>query len=707
MRLLKNWKFMTVIFIVLFECLTLISHFFYNDNSVMINNIVFPFMFLIISFYYSYNKKIRWEVPFILFFGVLANSYFLKFNIDGYYLLGAFLLGEIANFICYRRNNIIFYEEESEKNNYFGMFMPILILVVTEIAFRICTFGTITLNISFKSFIVVLIILYCIYGIVTFIFRNTFRSTIVMSVVALLLFIINQSRIFYTSDTLLLSDIGFLKGAGETVGFIDVTFVNMIKFLVNPTIFLVISLIFICYLSKKFVVKCGNRRLDLTVFIGAIIVLTLLFTPNKKMDKFIIDNFFKISDKSTLTIDISNTKYYGIHTIIGGMYGKYLENGNYEPKGYDEKELSKILKDSKKTGKGWGNPNVIVVFSESFFDINRLEDITFDKDVISNFRKLSNEGKLVQMLSPVYGGFSANVEFQIMTGGSMNYYPKGFVPYMQLYSDKSYDNPSVVREFNNNGYYTKILNSSGKYMFNCDNAYDKMKVKERRHLYTELKSYVTDEYLTDEIIKEIDKQEEPLFMLTVTMGGHMPYYKERYDIYNVNVVDSKLDEELSNIVLAYAEGIYKADQELGRLYEYIRTIEEDTIIVFFGDHLPYLQAKDGKDILDTSYFNTSDEMLNIYRRYNTEALIVSNYDIDYDERKYLSPDLLMPYILNNLDIELSNYYSYLYNTIDILPSSNKIISSDKDGNLYYTRKLPDDMKKLNEEKEKIQYMLFK
>ena len=67
----------------------------------------------------------------------------------------------------------------------------------------------------------------------------------------------------------------------------------------------------------------------------------------------------------------------------------------------------------------------------------------------------------------------------------------------------------------------------------------------------------------------------------------------------------------------------------------------------------------------------------------------------------------MTYVLNNMDIELSPFYRWLYNTIDILPSSNYVVSQDKDGKIYYTLGLEGKMKEIYELREKMQYLLFK
>lgn len=187
----------------------------------------------------------------------------------------------------------------------------------------------------------------------------------------------------------------------------------------------------------------------------------------------------------------------------------------------------------------------------------------------------------------------------------------------------------------------------------------------------------------------------------------MPYYEERYDNYDFDM-KSDYSDDVNGSIKAYAEGMYLADQQLGRLYNYINTLDENTIIVFFGDHLPQIQTVLGKDALfETGYLNRDYNLESVYRQFNTNALILSNYEINHEEIDYLSPDLLFTYIMNNMNLELSDYYRWLYTTIDTLPSSNPTVSIDKNGLLYYTLALEGKMKETYELRKKMQYMLFR
>ena len=109
-------------------------------------------------------------------------------------------------------------------------------------------------------------------------------------------------------------------------------------------------------------------------------------------------------------------------------------------------------------------------------------------------------------------------------------------------------------------------------------------------------------------------------------------------------------------------------------------------------------------INNIEYFNTNDEKENIYRKYSTEALILSNYNVNLDEiPTYMGADMLLNSVLNNMNIKLSNYYKWLYQTRNIIPCYNKYIFMNSKNTLYYYNELPDDMKEIYTKRRNIQY----
>ena len=719
--IVKNKKKLFIALTILFVVTSIILRFLPNNIGNILSYIVFPIYFFACSIMYWKLKKYNLNIPMCMLLLYLLVGYLIMGNLmSPLKALIAFLAGFIPLMVIkayyrfkWRRLSKEELKIDDKYRKIISYLLPLVIAILLEFYFSITTFQKVSFPTGILASIIGLMLIYSFYCILLFITRSTKKATIAYGIILLVIFIINEGRIYYTSDALILSDLLLIKSAGEVASF-DVTFFNCLHFLFASTALISIILIWLFSIADKTEDLIFYNKRNLIRVIGAFLLLIVLIVPSRTKDKFITQTIYNIHDGYDLSINASNTRYYKRYGVISGMYGKLIEARRIMPNGYNKKELKRLISSAPKNEGKWNKPNIIVIFSESFWDVDKIEGIDFDKEVVSNFNRLKNEGITVEMISPSYGGISSNVEFEILTGGSLNYFSKGYTTYLQLFREGiSEDNPSIIQELRNNGYKTKILNSSSKTMFNCDEVYDIYDVDERNHLYDEIDldgKYVTDAYLTDKIIEYFDNKpvDEKIFFFTITMGGHMPYYEDRYDNYDINIVDSKFDKEVNEVVHSYAEGIYLADQELGRLYDYIQTLDEETIIVFFGDHLPHLTTSDGKDALFTTGYLSDDYNLeSVYKQFNTTALILSNYKLENDDPKYLSPDLLMTYVLNNMDLDLSPFYRWLYTTRDVLPSSNNVVSQDKDGKIYYTLALEDKMKEMYDLREKVQYMLFK
>jgi hypothetical protein len=722
-KIIKDNNSIFYVSIVLFLIFSLIMKLISNNISGILIYILFPIVFLALTLLHIKGKHINWDFPIILTIIYLIIGYIvmpkvitpLSIIMSYAFSMGCLLITKFIYKSKKKKFQIESKEETYDESKIFvSNAIPFIIAVILNLYFSICTFGVAHLPSNLLTIIIGLIITYSFYMILLAIFRNTSRANIILAIILLVIFIINEGRIYYTSDTLLLTDVIFLQNAGEVAGFADVTFINCLSFMLLPTILTLIVYFHLFRLAIRNNLKIDSLKSIFVKTCIAIVTLLVLVMPTGVVDKFMVQNVYNIHDGEDLAITASNTRYFYRYGVISGLYGKLVEQRRFTPNDYDEDKLKELLKNADGIEGTWNQPNIIVVFSESFWDVSKLKDIKFDKDVTPNFHKLQQVGKSIEMLSPAYGGMSSNVEFEILTGGSLNYFSKGYTPYMQLFRKGISDNnPNIIKELKNNGYKTKILNSSSKNMFNCSTVYDIYKVDEVNHLFDEIDlggQYVTDQYLTDQMIKYFNDKsaDEKIFYFMITMGGHMPYFEGRYDNYDVNIVDSPYDKDTNEVIHSYAEGIYLADKELGRIYDYINTLNEDTIVIFFGDHLPHLSTPDGKDALFTTKFLNDDYNLeSVYNQFNTTALIVSNYDISFDDTKYLSPDLLLTYVINNMDLNISSYYKWLYSTKEVLPSSNFVVSQDKNGNKYYTLDLPIEMKNMYNTREKMQFMLFK
>ena len=548
----------------------------------------------------------------------------------------------------------------------------------------------------------------------TYILGSSQRSLVLQIIIQIILLILNKLRFIYTYEPITFSDFAYASNVGELFTLVKKDIISQIlQILPQFLIFILVYVVF-AVIHKKFnyIVKEDYKKRILKAMVPAVVIV-IIFLPIPSLNNFILAKVYNREKEADYSHNTTNIDYYLEEGLIGGMYANYLENRIMKPNNYNKNELKKILAETEYTQESkYGKPNIIVMFSESFFDVDLLkDDITFTKKVTSNLNRLKEKGILVNTISPSYGGLSANVEFELLTGFSCDYFKQGYVPFIQLIKDKKYATKnSIVKQLKNNGYTTKVV--FGQDFFNSEKVYKNLGIDtyEELNIPEYYKGYYTsDEYLTDNVINVLKnrKEDEKIFMMTCTIQSHMPFYLDKYSEYDIQVEKSNLSEKLQGNVLAYAQGCYDADEQLGRLYEFLQTYEDPTILVFLGDHLPYLPDYDtDEDILQNmSYFKNNDELTNTFRKYNTQALITANFDLDEaGTTQYMSADMLLTSIINNMDIEIDDYYKWLNYTKTDLPDSNMFVTADKNGNLFWTKQLSGKMKEVLDLRERMQYL---
>lgn len=603
----------------------------------------------------------------------------------------------------------------------FVIMVPLMLLWIVELFFVGVNYGYWLPSIRVKGLLIECIIIYSVclmlFGIV-----KKWKTVIMITGISLaLLGVVNQIKFAFTGEPVLLSDFLFLNSTGDLVQIIQGDFWRIVSWYIPPLLIEIMLIALLAWggvvLSGKF--EINSKKIRICLASVSMLVIVLLMTPIQPINKIVLDVFYGESDSDDYNVSFTeNVDYYYAYGFIGGIYNRFLKDRVIEPDGYAEEEVLSELDNAKGSkSSALGKPNIVVVFSESFWDVAKLKDVEFNREVTANFNKLKREGLAFDMITPSYGGVSANVEYEFLTGNNVMYYNRGFIPYMQLYNNSSYyDRPSIISELKENGYKTKIVTGASSDLFACGRFYDYLKVDEVDYV-TEVEEdeiaglYASDEYFTDMIIDYLENKdrEERVFYMSLTMESHMPYFLKKYDSYDVNVTRSEYSDDVNDTLTAYAQGIYDADVQLGRLYEYIKKFEEPTIIVFFGDHLPYLYSGKDNAINLISYFNTDDNVLNNYRKYNTESLVLTNFDlgtVDMKAPDYLGPDMLGAFVLNNMDIEISDYYKWLYDSIETMPTANYVVGVDGEGKLFDTHKLSGNLEKVYNMRRNIEYKLF-
>jgi hypothetical protein len=116
----------------------------------------------------------------------------------------------------------------------------------------------------------------------------------------------------------------------------------------------------------------------------------------------------------------------------------------------------------------------------------------------------------------------------------------------------------------------------------------------------------------------------------------------------------------------YLSLIYETDRAVEYLIRYFQNVDEDVVIVFFGDHQPKLN----ESFYETVSGTTADTLDKQQKLYEVPFFVWANYDI---EEKYIdstSLNYLSSYVYDAAGIALPPYNQFLQTMEKVIPSMN-------------------------------------
>lgn len=330
-------------------------------------------------------------------------------------------------------------------------------------------------------------------------------------------------------------------------------------------------------------------------------------------------------------------------------------------------------------------PNVIIIQSEAFWDINKL-GLKFSQNPIANFEALRAESLYGEAYVPVFGGGTANTEYELLTGLSLkNYGNDWFTVYKNEIKSPTVSLASIFRS---QGYYALGIHPYMSWYYNRLEVYKHFGFNtfmpiEFMNQPDILGAYVSDAYTTDLIIDAIEETEAPLFSFVVTMQNHGPYGNHRF---NADEIDVTIEDEVSHpnsyFLRNYTQGLYLSDLELKRLVDYLSASDEPTLLLFFGDHLPML-GEDYATYRELNYVgNETNEALQRDLRTTTVPYILwANYDQTSEALPTMNISYLTSLVLEKAGAVIPDYLKVLWSMHDQVPVYFRFSGIDLEGNV--------------------------
>lgn len=496
-----------------------------------------------------------------------------------------------------------------------------------------------------------------------------FNEWIVFSLLLLFIAIIGRTRVAYWVLSGILLVMGLISGiklkilgvpltpwdivlAGEASDMVQyVKNIFTIKILLIIALFLVASY-FLLYRTQLFMKKVHIKERGII----AIIALGMLAAVYSDLP-LPVQKWCGIKSSVWNQVENTQTNGYALATLLNtkSMFSDKRE-------GYDDKAVEAIVSNSPKPPIKAGDPNVkpnvIVVLSESFWDPTVIKGVEFSQDPVPFFHKLQQTGTSGTMLSPQYGGGTANVEFEVLTGNSMRFLPQGSIAYNQFITNEV---DSLASIYARQGYTSTAVSPFYNWYFNSNRIYKDfgfskyIPIEYFKPNYSG--PYIADSEVAANIIHATDLSDGPDFVFANTMENHFHYFPGKFP---KNTFDVKGDMSPSSqgMLETLAQGINASDRMLKELVEYYEKKGEPTIIAFWGDHLPAL-GDDYATYIDTKYISGKDDPDFLKKMYSVPLVVWNNFDTERKDKLNISPSFLGPYLIELSKQQGSYYTDYL------------------------------------------------
>ena len=331
------------------------------------------------------------------------------------------------------------------------------------------------------------------------------------------------------------------------------------------------------------------------------------------------------------------------------------------PEGYSPEEIARLEQAFPgQKAASEEKPHILVIMNEAFADFSALgKEPDTDIPVTPFLDSLHENTIRGYAVSSVFGGNTANSEFEFLTGQTMAFLPQGSTPYQQyIRSDVS----SLPRFLQAQGYHVAATHPYQASGWNRPATYPRLGFAEMtfQEAYPQqdlIRGLVSDREMYRYVLDRLYEQQQPLFLFGITMQNHSEYSHEQYQpVLSLNGPYPKAQQYLSLL--------HQSDEALEDFLQELTDFPEKTIVLFFGDHFPRVENELYEE-LHGGALNTLDEKMLLYQ---VPFFLWANYDIAEQEVDCTSLNYLGHYLLELAGLEIPPYFQFLGALEEHIPS---------------------------------------
>lgn len=424
-------------------------------------------------------------------------------------------------------------------------------------------------------------------------------------------------------------------------------------------------------------------------------------------------------------------RYYRNYGVIAGFLTNIQNLQVDKPAGYGKEVVNNVVQKAQQedlapdfegsySASGQDavkQPNIIFVMDEAFWDVSELEDygVQFDQPVTPNIQRLRETSAYGKAYSPSFGGGTCDVEFEALTGYSVEFLPGGCKPYQQHVTHPMFSVASYLRD---QGYATEAVHCYYAKFWSRNTAYPNLgmekfvsledfKNPEKKRNVEWKNGLVTDAEMARQIIHEWENRDpsKPMFMHAVTMQNHTNYDKRNYpedELVGIIEAPQGMSEKTRGALQDFATGVRDADAMIGTLTDYFSQVDEPTIIVFWGDH--YNPIGSGYEVYTSTGYApaATSETPELHKM---PLLIWSNYWQGKVDLGTIAAYDISPVTFELYGLEQPPMFKHLINQLSSYRSRSRGVTIETDGTAT-TDPLAEDQKQWFNDHWMLQYDLM-
>ncbi len=296
-------------------------------------------------------------------------------------------------------------------------------------------------------------------------------------------------------------------------------------------------------------------------------------------------------------------------------------------------------------------PNVVMVQLESFFDVNLLNNKKFTENPVPNFTALKESCPTGLLTVPSIGAGTANTEFEILTGISLDFFGASEYPFKTVLKEMPCE--SMAYNLADYGYSAHAIHNNDGTFYDRHIVYSQLgfdtftPIEYMHDVELNPKNWADDSVLVPCITDALDYTDSRDFVFAVSVQPHGRYPSimpegAPHNIF-LSEYEAELDEGGVTTFEYYINQLHETDAFIGELIAVLEDFDEPTVLVLYGDHLPNLNIE-----------NEDVENGNILQ---TEYIIWSNYEKFPAEKKDLAAYQLSAEVIEMLGFG-GGYISY-------------------------------------------------